>query len=399
METEQKPISINTVPDSSVVQPEQLGIGILFWTIRDAAVVADASTGRILFWNPSAQHLFGWSAAEIVGAPIERLIPERLRSAHRAGLMRYLETGTGPIIDGHSPVEVPAIRSDGAEITVELSLTPLVVQTAPAGDRRYVLALFRDASERTRLAAERESLLTAAQEYAGRLEELATLKIGFTQMVAHELGTPVGAIRALVDLMRRGAVSGEEQSALLSAIRKECDLIGRLIADVATAAAIERDDFTIHPRPVPAAALLADAVAFGHAFTADHVIQEEIDPAVVATLVHVDPERIGQVIRNLLGNAVKHTPPGSTVTLRARREDTCIGIEVADNGPGIPNHDLDRIFTKFGRGRGAEDRHTPGVGLGLFVARQILRAHGSDLNATSVVGRGTIFAFALEVVS
>ncbi len=88
--------------------PQDLGIGVLFWSIRDAAIVGDAASGRVVLWSPSAEALFGYSAEEIVGHPIEALVPDALKGRHRAGLARYAATGHGALIDAGGPVELPA---------------------------------------------------------------------------------------------------------------------------------------------------------------------------------------------------------------------------------------------------------------------------------------------------
>jgi len=379
------------------VRPEDLGFGVLFWTMRDAAVVGDALTGTIVLWNPAAERLFGWDATEAVGRPLELLIPDHLRGAHRAGLARFAASGRGPLVDGDAPIEVPAWHKGGGDLTVELSLTPLAAHLTNAGTPRFVLALIRDATERRRLAAEREAVLAASQAAAVRLEELAGLKAAFTAMVAHELGAPVAAIRGLVDLLARGTVPPAEQHALLVAIRAEADLVRRLVADVEIAGAVERDDFAVRPRPVPTAVLLAEAVAFARALPGEHPVGEAIAEAAMATRVIADPERIGQVLRNLLGNAAKHTPAGTAIELRAHRDEDRVWFAVADWGPGIPGDELERVFAKFGRGRDAEGARTPGAGLGLYLSRRIVRSHGADLTVDSPAAGGTTFGFWLEV--
>ncbi len=389
---------VTHVSSSSHIQPEDLGIGLLFWTMRDAVVVGDVTTGEIVLWNPAAQRLFGWSAAEAVGSPLERLIPHRLRAAHRAGFARYAATGHGPLVDRDPPVEVPAVCKDGTEITVELSLAPLAHGHPANGAAPYIAAFVRDATERTRLTNERAAVLAAAQDYARRLEELATLKADFSAIVAHELGAPVAAIRALADLAARGALMPEQQPTVFKTIRAEAHLLQRLVNDVQTASAIERDDFAIRMRPVPVAVLLADAAAFARTLIDEHPVRDDCEVEAMAMQVEANPERIGQVLRNLLGNAAKHTPPGTTIELRASAVEGHVHIDVADKGPGISAEDADRIFDKFGRGRDAEDSHTPGSGLGLYLARQILQTHGSDLRVSSQPGQGTVFTFDLQVV-
>jgi PAS domain S-box-containing protein len=143
--------------------PADFGIGRLFWELRDAAVVGDAGTGRIVLWNPAAERLFGYTAAEAVGLPIDVLVPHSLKRRHRAGLTRFRETGHGPLIGGGAPVELPARRKGGEEFWVELSLSPLEVSEVGdgSGAGRFVLALVRDATPRKRAEAEHLARLRA----------------------------------------------------------------------------------------------------------------------------------------------------------------------------------------------------------------------------------------------
>jgi PAS domain S-box-containing protein len=158
-----------------------LGFGVLFWNIRDAVIVGEAESGLIALWSPAAETLFGYPATEAVGMSLEALVPKRLREAHRSGLA------------GRGPGPAPRWRGDRGRAD------PQSVEGASVPGR-FVLALIRDATGRQRLERERGGLLAAAQEQARRLEELACLKADFTAMIAHELGAPVAAIRALATL-------------------------------------------------------------------------------------------------------------------------------------------------------------------------------------------------------
>src|SRR5262245_36641079 len=151
-----------------VLSPGDLGIGRLFAYVRDAVVVAEAANGRIVLWNPAAEAMFGYTAAEARGLSVEVLVPERLKERHRAGLAGYHATGHGAIVDAGAVVEVPARRKSGEEITVELSLNP-IRDTGAGGP--FVLAIIRDVSERLRLRAEADRRLweAAALEERHRL--------------------------------------------------------------------------------------------------------------------------------------------------------------------------------------------------------------------------------------
>ncbi len=113
--------------------------------------------------------------------------------------------------------------------------------------------------------------------------------------------------------------------------------------------------------------------------------------------VQADPERIGQVLRNLLSNAGKYSPPSTPIEIRVTHRADRVRIEVADQGYGIHPDDLARIFEKFGRGRDQFDRRIAGVGLGLYLSRRIVQEHGSDITVHSARGVGSVFGFELEV--
>jgi signal transduction histidine kinase len=113
--------------------------------------------------------------------------------------------------------------------------------------------------------------------------------------------------------------------------------------------------------------------------------------------VLADPERIGQVLRNLLSNAAKYSPKGTPIELRVIGKEGRVRVEIADQGRGIHPDDVPRIFEKFGRGNDREKHKTPGVGLGLYLSQRIVRRHGSELTVQTRVGEGSVFGFELRV--
>jgi PAS domain S-box-containing protein len=134
---------------SERLRPEDLGFGRLFERIRDAVIVADAETQRIVLWNAAAARMFGYSAPEALKLRVEELVPEPLKAAHRAGIARYARTGHGQYIDSDAPLDLPAVRNNGEEISVELSLSPIrPVHDADGGEARFVLAIIRDVTKR-----------------------------------------------------------------------------------------------------------------------------------------------------------------------------------------------------------------------------------------------------------
>jgi signal transduction histidine kinase len=220
------------------------------------------------------------------------------------------------------------------------------------------------------------------------------MKVDFTEMVAHELTSPIAAIRALAGMLATGRLDDESQARIVTAIQTETASLDVLVADVRTAAQVERQEFSVDPHPLPVDILLHDAAMFAKALPGQH--QVSVDTTVSIPVV-ADRERIGQVLRNLLSNAVKYSPDGTPIEVGVIANGTCVRIEVTDHGRGIHPDDLSRIFQKYGRGRDETNQRLPGVGLGLYLSQRIVRAHGSELSVQSVPGEGSVFVFELEM--
>jgi PAS domain S-box-containing protein len=148
-------------------RPEQFGIGRLFEHVRDAVIVADAGSERILLWNKGATEMFGYAAAEALELPLHALVAPELVDRHRAGLARYAAEGTGDLVDSGKSYELEALRNDGSKFFVELTLTS-VAEPSPGGGRA-VMALIRDASDRK--AAEKWRTAELSQKRALELHD------------------------------------------------------------------------------------------------------------------------------------------------------------------------------------------------------------------------------------
>ncbi|HET9659526.1 MAG TPA: HAMP domain-containing sensor histidine kinase [Thermomicrobiales bacterium] len=244
-----------------------------------------------------------------------------------------------------------------------------------------------------RISAEREETLATERAYAARLLDLGRLRANFASMVAHELGNPLTAIDRSADLMAIDPLTPLQEKAR-DTIVAETRLMTALLADARGAASAEREDFAIRPIPVSLDLLMADAAAYAQALPGDHsVVLVEAPPVRVLA----DPERIAQVLRNLLSNAAKFSPAGAPIELRSTIDGKRVLVEVTDRGVGVHPDDVSRIFEKLGRGRDQGGAPVPGVGLGLYVSRQLVRAHGSDLTFCSRPGGGAVFGFELEL--
>jgi len=242
-------------------------------------------------------------------------------------------------------------------------------------------------SELRRVASERATLLATERERAQRLNELNALRSDFSAMIAHELETPIAAVRKLNEML---SIEGEDprvRTYATTATEGELDALTNLVRDVRAVAVVEREGFEIEARRLPLEKLLTDAEAYANTLPGGHSVKQIRQGDLrVGEWVLADPERIGQVLRNLLSNAAKYSPEGTPMELRVIGIQGRVRIEVADHGQGINPDDVLRIFEKFGRGRERENHKIPGVGLGLYFSERIVRSHGSELTVQTRLG-------------
>lgn len=235
----------------------------------------------------------------------------------------------------------------------------------------------------------------AHREHALRreLRRLMQMREDLQAMVAHELGTPLATIRSCSATLARGAASPEEIARLSGIVTAEVQVMEQLIGDVQPAT--PRDDpFDVHVAVTSLAAILEAAQDFALVLPGEHhVLVERIDAQVLA-----DAGRIGQVLRNLLLNAAKYTPAGTPIEVRARIVAQTVRIEVRDFGVGLAPEEIPSLAEKYRRGTSAVAGAVQGHGLGLYICRRILEAHGSRIDIESVPGQGTVCRFSLRQV-
>jgi signal transduction histidine kinase len=231
--------------------------------------------------------------------------------------------------------------------------------------------------------------------YMERMAEVARLKADFTSMVAHELASPLAAIRGYLDMLALDDLDQATRSQAIAAVRRETDVLRMLVADVRASVDIEHDDFVVQMQPNNLQDIIDSAVMYANTLPGDHQVHVDVEAGVV---VLADQERIGQVLRNLLNNAARYSPAGTPITIRATQLDGVVRMQVEDHGFGIHPDDMEHIFTKFGRGRHHLEPRISGDGLGLYLSQAIVRAHGSRLQVSSRSGEGSIFSFELQVI-
>ena len=227
------------------------------------------------------------------------------------------------------------------------------------------------------------------------LRRLSALRADFVSLVSHELRSPmaavIGAARTLEQRSRD--LSPEQRSGFLALIGDETTRLAALIGDVLDTSRIDAGTFTYRFADVDLASLVRDAVA--SAALAQDEVPVEAELAGPLPPVRADPERLRQVLGNLIDNAVKYSPVGEPVQVRAVANHTVVMVTVQDRGQGIAAEDQRLIFEKFGRVASGDSK--PGTGLGLYIARSIAEAHGGSIDVSSSQGRGSTFTLRLPV--
>ena len=236
--------------------------------------------------------------------------------------------------------------------------------------------------------------VTVVLQDVTRLVRFDELKNDLVATVAHEFRTPLTSLRMAVHMCAEEAAGPltTQQADLMAAARQDCERLQGIVDDILDLSRIQAGRVELHVRAVDPVALAQQAVREAEAAARTGGVELTVDEPPQAFALQADPERIGVVLDNLLGNAVRHTPPGGRVDVRLRRTNEGARFEVQDSGEGIPPQYQERIFERFFQVPGAK---RGGVGLGLYISREVVRAHGGEMGATSEVGKGSTFWFTL----
>ena len=247
-------------------------------------------------------------------------------------------------------------------------------------------------------SAETVELARSFNAMASNLALSQRLRQQMVADVAHELRTPLANIRGYLEAIEDGVVEADE--ATLRTLRDEASHLNRLIDDLQELAQAEAGNLRLDRGPTDPAELIARATGAVRARAVERgiALTTALPPDLPA--VEVDPQRITQVLHNLLTNALTHTPSGGSVVVEAwRTPEGMVAISVADTGAGIAPEDLPRIFERFYRADSSRSRATGGSGLGLTIAKRLVESHGGQIAAASELGRGSRFTFTLPIAA
>jgi signal transduction histidine kinase len=247
------------------------------------------------------------------------------------------------------------------------------------------------------------SLATTFNQMAAQIQtadlkqrELERLRTDLIAWVGHDLQTPLASIRAILEALADGVVDDTETiQRYLATAQRDVRSLSMLVDDLFQMAQLDAGGLPLDRASSSLADLISDTLesfselATRRGVTLEGGLESDVDP------VFMDTQRIGRVLNNLISNAVRHTPSGGRVEVRARRLSAGVQVTISDTGEGIYPEDLPHVFERFYRGEKSRSRLTGGAGLGLAIARGIVQAHGGQIHAESQPEQGTRFIFTL----
>lgn len=304
----------------------------------DDAIVVLNPAGQIHTFNHAAEQMFGYQARQLRGLPFQILFPQPPELQH-----------------GRGAQELTAQRLQGETLQVELLQTQIQLQ-----DQTLQVLLFRDITERKRIEK---------------------LKNEFVSTVSHELRTPLTAINGALALVTAGAVGAllPAQQQMLDIARSNADQLINLVNDILDMEKLQAGKLSLQPEQQGLLPLLQQALQRHGALALSRQVKLELEAAIPPDLtLYIDGSRVLQILANLLANAIRFSPPHSTVHLRALLTGDWVQLMVSDQGPGVPVDFIPRLFEKFSQADSSDSRQQSGSGLGLAICKELLeRMHGN----------------------
>ena len=334
-------------------------------TSSDDAIVSKTLDGIITSWNPAAERMFGYTAAEAIGQSITLIIPAELHQ-EEGDILGKLRRGVR--IQHYETVRV---RKGGTKVAVSLSISPV-----------------RD-SRGTIIGAAK-----IARDITERLE-LERRKDEFIGMASHELKTPLTTLKGFLQLLR-GKLERQglpEAVPTLTRMEAQVNRLNKLIDDLLDVSKIQAGRIDYEEEPVDLAALLRETVELLQASSPTHTLLIRGTPQ---AWILGDQDRLSQMVTNLITNAIKYSPQANQIDLSLAASPTTVTLRVQDYGVGIPKAEQKHIFDRFYRVR---DRHQAfsGLGLGLYITHEIVKQHGGEITVESEEGKGSIFMVSLPL--
>ncbi|WP_315721564.1 MULTISPECIES: ATP-binding protein [unclassified Bradyrhizobium] len=321
--------------------------------------------GRISMVNNELERQFGYTRQELIGQPVDMLVPERSRV--RNAVLQHAFNLRPETRQMESGRELTGLKKNGTEFPIEVGLNPIRV-----GQGLMILSVVVDVSERRR--AER-------------------LKDEFVATVSHELRTPLTSVTGSLGLLVGcwSKTIPEPAARLLSIAHANSERLVRLVNDILDMERIEAGDDTFNLRRVEVRSLVGRVVEENRGYADDVGVRVELGAGVVGVYANADPERLAQAVANLVSNAIKFSSAGGSVQVTVEDNGDSLRIAVRDHGPGIPEDFEPHLFERFAQADATDTRQKGGTGLGLSIVKQIMARLGGKAGFENADGGGALF--------
>jgi PAS domain S-box-containing protein len=353
---------------------------------KQGVFIADgaAPAWPIVYVNDAFTQTTGFTARDAIGRRCDFMVsaPPDDPGVHTlAGALRSAESCS---------VTLPCTRRDGTVFSGRLSISAV-----PSSEgANHVVGLIEDVTGEQLASMARLELLAEASQARKDAEAANRVKDTFFASVTHELRSPLNACLMWLDVLALGPLS-EKSTKGVEAIKRNLKIQTRLVNDLIDAAKISSGGIEIHCEPHELEPLLEGNTETWDLMAAAREVRFVYRPSGERNVLDVDPERLLQVLNNLLENAVRNTPAGGRLELRVQRRAQDVDIEIEDTGAGLSPEDLARVFTPFWRGQSGGQPHK-GLGLGLAIAEHLVRGHRGTVSARSDgLGKGCVFTVSL----
>jgi PAS domain S-box-containing protein len=357
----------------------------------DDAIVSKTLDGVITSWNPAAERMFGWTAAEAVGQSILLIIPEDRRYEEEAVLARIR---AGQRVDHFDTVRR---TKDGRLLEVSIAVSPIA---DAAGHIVGASKIARDITDRRRIEDATARLLASEQDARRQAEALNRTKDELLATVSHELRTPLNSIFGWARMLQSTHMNEAARTRAINAIVRSASAQARLIEDLVDLSRIVTGQMRLDFEPMDLNAVIEAAIDSVRpaADAKGIVLATALDRSI--GLMEGAPDRLQQVMWNLVMNSVKFTPRGGRIDVAVRRGDGTVDMVVSDTGEGIAPEVLLHVFEPFRQEDSSSTRAHGGLGLGLTLVRQLVEHHGGTVRADSPgKGRGATFTVTLPLTA
>jgi PAS domain S-box-containing protein len=378
----------------SASEKDEARLSVTLRSIGDAVITTDPS-GRVTLLNPVAQALTGWTEAAATGQPIERVfhvVEEGTREPIENPVSRVFRKGRIVGLSNHTVL----ISREGRETPIEDSAAPI---RAADGSLIGMVLVFRDATERRETERHKQAVLDHEQEARREAESLSRSKDEFVATVSHELRTPLNAIFGWVRLLRSGSLNESQRAHALEVVERNTRAQAQLIEDLLDMSRVVTGHLRLDVRRVELPSVIHAAVdAVRPACEAKELIVGlDLDASVGP--ISGDPDRMQQIVWNLLTNSVKFTERGGRIDVSLKAEGSDAVLCVKDTGIGMSAELLPHVFERFKQGASSASRAHSGLGIGLALVRHLAEMHGGTVVAHSEgEGKGSAFTLRLPML-